>query len=111
MPLEVLFEQRKVKRIPFDSRCFRLCLVSSLVDEEQLQLDDVSVELIDLPQTSAKFELSLDIFSEQEQVVGALEFNSDLFDDQTIQRLIGYYQKVLRILLKSRNTAHHYRTT
>ena len=64
----------------------------------------MSIELIDLPQTSAKFELSLDIFIEQEQVVGALEFNSDLFDDQTIQRLIGYYQKVLRILLEKPET-------
>ncbi|BBM06201.1 hypothetical protein HAALTHF_51200n [Vreelandella aquamarina] len=37
-------------------------------------------------------------------MVGALEFNSDLFDDQTIQRLIGYYQKVLRILLEKPET-------
>ena len=105
MPLEVLLEQRKVKRDPVRQPLFQVMFgLQFRSDEEQLQLDDVSVELIDLPQTSAKFELSLDIFIEQEQVVGALEFNSDLFDDQTIQRLIGYYQKVLRILLEKPET-------
>ena len=105
MPLEVLLEQRKVKRDPVRQPLFQVMFgLQFRSDEEQLQLDDVSVELIDISQTSAKFELSLDIFIEQEQVVGALEFNSDLFDDQTIQRLIGYYQKVLRILLEKPET-------
>ncbi|QNI03770.1 non-ribosomal peptide synthase/polyketide synthase [Halomonas sp. SH5A2] len=105
MPLDVLLEQRKVKRDPVRQPLFQVMFgLQFRSDEEQLQLDDASVELIDLPQTSAKFELSLDIFIEQEQVAGVLEFNSDLFDDQTIHRLIGYYQKVLKTLLEKPET-------
>ena len=105
MPLDVLLEHRKVKRDPVRQPLFQVMFgLQFRSDEEQLQLDGVSVELIDLPQTSAKFELSLDIVIEQEQVVGALEFNTDLFDEQTIQRLIGYYQKVLKILLEKPET-------
>ncbi len=105
MPLEVLLEQRKVKRNPIRQPLFQVMFgLQFKSDDEQLQLDEVSVELIDLPQTSAKFELSLDMFIEQEQVVGALEFNTDLFEEQTIQRLIGYYQKVLKILLEKPET-------
>ncbi|AQU81375.1 MULTISPECIES: non-ribosomal peptide synthetase [unclassified Halomonas] len=101
MPLEVLLDHRKVKRDPLRQPLFQVMFgLQFSSDDKQLQLDDVSIELIDLPQTSAKFELSLDMFIEQEQVVGALDFNTDLFDEQTIQRLIGYYQKVLRILLE-----------
>ncbi|OAZ97106.1 non-ribosomal peptide synthetase [Halomonas sp. G11] len=105
MPLEVLLEHRKEKRDLVRQPLFQVMFgLQFKSDEDQLQLDDVSVELIDLPQTSAKFELSLDVFIEQEQVVGALEFNSDLFDDKTIHRLIGYYQKVLGILLEKPET-------
>ncbi len=105
MPLEVLLEHRKVKRDPVRQPLFQVMFgLQFRSDEEQLQLDGVSVELIDLPQTSAKFELSLDIVIEQDQVVGALEFNSDLFDEQTIHRLIGYYQKVLKTLLEKPET-------
>ncbi|MEA2119042.1 non-ribosomal peptide synthetase [Halovibrio sp. HP20-50] len=105
MPLEVLLEQRKVKCDPVRQPLFQVMFgLQFRSDEEQLQLDDVSVELIDISQTSAKFELSLDIFIEQEQVVGALEFNSDLFDEKTIHRLIGYYQEVLGVLLEKPET-------
>uniref|UniRef100_UPI0012DC4900 non-ribosomal peptide synthetase n=3 Tax=unclassified Halomonas TaxID=2609666 RepID=UPI0012DC4900 len=105
MPLEVLLEQQKVKRDPVRQPLFQVMFgLQFRSDEEQLQLDDVSVELIDISQTSAKFELSLDIFIEQEQVVGALEFNSDLFDEKTIHRLIGYYQEVLGVLLEKPET-------
>jgi amino acid adenylation domain-containing protein len=105
MPLEVLLEHRKEKRDLVRQPLFQVMFgLQFRSDEDQLQLDDASVELIDLPQTSAKFELSLDVFIEQEQVVGALEFNSDLFDDKTIHRLIGYYQKVLGILLEKPET-------
>ncbi|MCC5901418.1 MAG: amino acid adenylation domain-containing protein [Halomonas sp.] len=105
MPLEVLLEQRKVKRDPVRQPLFQVIFgLQFRSDTEQLQLDDVSIELIDISQTSAKFELSLDIFIEQEQVVGALEFNSDLFDEKTIHRLIGYYQEVLGVLLEKPET-------
>jgi amino acid adenylation domain-containing protein len=105
MPLEVLLEQRKVKRDPVRHPLFQVMFgLQFRSDNEQLQLDEASVELIGIPQTSAKFELSLDMFIEQERVVGALEFNTDLFDEQTIQRLIGYYQRVLRILLEEPET-------
>ncbi|MFM9271602.1 condensation domain-containing protein, partial [Halomonas elongata] len=105
MPLEVLLENRNVKRDPVRQPLFQVMFgLQFSSDDEQLELSDVSVELLDIPHKSAKFELSLDIFIERERVVGTLEFNSGLFDDQTVHRLIDYYQKVLGVLLASPET-------
>nr|WP_240457758.1 non-ribosomal peptide synthetase [Halomonas socia] len=105
MPLEILLEERKARRDPTRQPLFQVMFGLQLKSEDEaLALEGTSAALIDIPQTSAKFELSLDMLIEQEQVVGALEFNTDLFEEQTIQRLIGYYQKVLGILLEEPDT-------
>ncbi|MCE8024896.1 non-ribosomal peptide synthase/polyketide synthase [Billgrantia aerodenitrificans] len=105
MPLEILLEERKARRDPTRQPLFQVMFGLQLKSEDEaLALEGTSAALIDIPQTSAKFELSLDMLIEQEQVVGTLEFNTGLFEEQTIQRLIGYYQKVLGILLEEPDT-------
>ncbi|MDX1700850.1 MAG: condensation domain-containing protein, partial [Melioribacteraceae bacterium] len=49
--------------------------------------------------TSTKFDLMLSIENNGDSLVGAFEFNTNLFDASTIERFILYYKKLLRGLL------------
>ena len=43
----------------------------------------------------AVFDLTLDMMDDGEQLLGAIEYNSDLFDTATVDRLIGHYKCLL----------------
>jgi amino acid adenylation domain-containing protein len=48
-----------------------------------------------VPSRSAKFDLSFFFFEEGEQIVGSLEFNSDLFEAATVRRLLVHFENLL----------------
>ncbi|HEX7028153.1 MAG TPA: amino acid adenylation domain-containing protein, partial [Gammaproteobacteria bacterium] len=48
--------------------------------------------------TTAKFDLTLEWFEAGDRLRGRLEYNTDLFDRETVQRLIGHYRNVLEAI-------------
>ena len=53
---------------------------------------------------NATFDLNLEIAELGDQVRGALYYNVDLFDDTTVQRLIGHYEALLRAAVEAPET-------
>lgn len=47
----------------------------------------------------AVFDLTLDMMDDGERLLGALEYNSDLFDVATVERLIGHYERLLESIV------------
>ncbi|MBD2816898.1 non-ribosomal peptide synthetase, partial [Xenorhabdus sp. Flor] len=47
----------------------------------------------------AKFDLELSLFEQNEQIVGALNYATALFDQPTIERHIGYLHTVLQAMV------------
>jgi len=47
----------------------------------------------------AVFDLTLDMMDDGEQLLGAVEYNSDLFDVATVERLIGHYERLLESIV------------
>ncbi|WP_420895036.1 non-ribosomal peptide synthetase, partial [Sorangium cellulosum] len=52
-----------------------------------------------MEQTTAKFELTLALQETEEGLRGMLEYNTDLFDAATIERMAGHYQTLLESLV------------
>ena len=44
---------------------------------------------------TAKFDLTLELDERPEGIIGRIEYNTDLFEDSTISRMIGHYQALL----------------
>lgn len=62
-----------------------------------LRLPGLNVEALEIEQTTAKFDLSLDIVVKEEEVHGAFEYNTELFAEETITRL----SETLRTILEA----------
>ncbi|MGH6886661.1 MAG: non-ribosomal peptide synthetase, partial [Geminicoccales bacterium] len=62
---------------------------------DHLALPGVQVEPIDVDTGSAKFDLTLQVFERRKGLRLALEFNTDLWDRATAERMLGHYEQVL----------------
>uniref|UniRef100_UPI003EBCA30A condensation domain-containing protein n=1 Tax=Arhodomonas sp. AD133 TaxID=3415009 RepID=UPI003EBCA30A len=102
VPLEPLLESRKPERDPAGNPLFQVMFgLQFRGEDDRFRLDEVLAEFVDLGQTTTKFDLSLDINIDGGHGGAALEFNADLFERQTIRRLVGYYRQVVKCLLET----------
>ena len=44
----------------------------------------------------AKFDLTLTVFETDRRLSGALEYNTDLFDAVTVQRMVQHFERLLK---------------
>jgi amino acid adenylation domain-containing protein len=99
LPFEMLVEalqpERDMSRAPFFQVIFDL-QVSPL---QSLKLPGLTITLIPIDSGTAKFDLALsmeeDIQGSDHQLKGYLNYNSDLFEPGTIQRMLGHFQTLL----------------
>ncbi|OQW95901.1 MAG: hypothetical protein BWK79_00780 [Beggiatoa sp. IS2] len=49
----------------------------------------------DIQTETTKFDLTLELDERAEEIIGRIEYNTDLFDSATIMRMIGHYQTLL----------------
>lgn len=67
----------------------------------ELAFSGLKLEALDIERGTAKFDLILNIFEEEKQLKGTLEFNTDLFDRDTIVRMAGHYRLLLHSIIAS----------
>jgi len=58
-------------------------------------LPDVHVEVLRVDRRASPFDLSVEMVETTDGLVGAVEYNTDLFDAKTIERLAGHLQTLL----------------
>ncbi|MCA1565778.1 MAG: amino acid adenylation domain-containing protein, partial [Acidobacteria bacterium] len=63
----------------------------------RIKLGDLTLESMSLKQQAAQFDLSLTMTEMEGELIGSLDYNTDLFDQVTIQRMAGH----IRILTES----------
>ncbi len=86
MPFEQLVVELKPKRDPSRNPLFQV-LFSLLNDAPLPRLGELDVELVFPEAGASMFDLSLLVRRDPNQLVGILEYNEDLFDDATIERM------------------------
>lgn len=99
LPFEMLVEalqpERDMSRAPFFQVIFDL-QVSPL---QSLKLPGLTINAIPIDGGTAKFDLALSmeegIQGAEHQLKGYLNYNSDLFEPGTVQRLLGHFQTLL----------------
>src|SRR5579863_1563069 len=93
VPFEVLVKELQPERIAGQNPFFQALL--SL--EPPLHLDEAGWTLsqMDVETNTAKFDLSLELDDRPEGLIGRFEYNTDLFDASTIERMVGHWQTML----------------
>jgi len=96
LPFEKLVEELQPERNLSYSPLFQVMFALQNVPRADLSLPDVTLEVQELHSGTAKFDLTLAMEETEQGLIGTLEYNSDLFEPQTIRRMIGHFQTLLQ---------------
>ncbi|MCP4661047.1 MAG: hypothetical protein GY856_37065, partial [bacterium] len=95
VPFDKVVESLQDGRDPSRQPLFQVLFDYQHAVFETLVLKDLSLEPVDVPGRTAKFELALAVGESAAALDGTIEYNSDLFDPATIDRMIGHYRSLL----------------
>ncbi len=107
IPFEQLLGELEVERQLSHTPLFQVVIMWQNVMMEPEKVGDLDVSLFELDTSTTKFDLTLvlgeddiaDGTSATEGLWGGVEYNSDLFEPATIQRLIGHFRQLLHSIV------------
>jgi len=96
LPWEKLIEELQPERDLSRNQVFQMFFVLHEHSVKQnLKLPGLSVRNFRIELGTARFDLSLGVTNEKNNLSGCVEYNTDLFDRSTITRLLGHFQVLL----------------
>ena len=95
LPFEKLVEDLQPERDLSRSPIFQVSCAYQNIDLPELELDGVAVQPISISSVTSRFDLELQVFDRADGLHGWFEFNSDLFDDATIEGIAGALVRVV----------------
>ncbi|MEO6809941.1 MAG: amino acid adenylation domain-containing protein [Isosphaeraceae bacterium] len=96
LPLELLIEALQPRRDPSRTPLFQAMFVLQNNQTPDVGRQDLVLDALGAEGTgTAKFELSLGIADSPDGFTGSLEYNTDLFDAETIDRMLEHFQTLL----------------
>ncbi|HKI03783.1 MAG TPA: amino acid adenylation domain-containing protein [Thermoanaerobaculia bacterium] len=101
LPFEALVEnlqpERNLSYTPLFQVMFVLLNASALATD--LELPGLVLSRPQSDRGTARFDILFGVWEEREVLTGTVEYNTDLFDAATIQRLLAHYENLLRSAL------------
>ncbi|NOX38150.1 MAG: amino acid adenylation domain-containing protein [Calditrichaeota bacterium] len=101
MPFEKLVEVLQPSRDMSHTPLFQTMFVLHNTPLQPLQLPDLTIEVLDLDTGMAKFDLILNVFEAGTHLDGFIEYNTDLFTEGTIQRMVNHYLTLLQGIVQN----------
>jgi natural product biosynthesis luciferase-like monooxygenase protein/amino acid adenylation domain-containing protein len=95
LPFEQLVDALNVPRDLSRSPLFQVMFVLQNTPTEPLQLPGLQVSQLEVDARAAKFDLTLSLTAREDGLAGAVEFNTDLFERATIDRMVGHFRTLL----------------
>ncbi|MEP0859276.1 condensation domain-containing protein, partial [Trichocoleus sp. DQ-U1] len=95
LPFEKLVEELQPSRDRSYTPLFQVMFALHTAPKTALQLPGLSLSLVEVETGTAKFDLTLEITDTEQGLTGSLEYNTDLFDEATITRMLGHFQTLL----------------
>ena len=96
LPFEKLLEELQPERSLSYSPLFQVMFILQNAPNAGLEFQSLSVSPVRLDTETARFDLTLSIHETAPGLSGALQYNTDLFHDATITRMIGHFQILLK---------------
>jgi len=95
LPLEKLVEELRPDRDLSRSPLFQAMFVFQNAPSTTLRIEGLNVSPVRIGVETAKFDLTFSLHEEIEKLKGSLQYNTDLFDEATIMRMLGHFQTLL----------------
>jgi amino acid adenylation domain-containing protein len=94
--VEVLQPERNMSHTPFFQVAFNF--QNTLIFD--LDFPDLHIRLLEQPTGIAKFSLTMDVNEVDGKLLGAVEYNTDLFEAETAKRMLEHFQRLLEGILE-----------
>jgi amino acid adenylation domain-containing protein/non-ribosomal peptide synthase protein (TIGR01720 family) len=94
-PFEKLVDLLQPERDLSHSPLFQVMFVLQNTPLQAQQVSDLTIAPVEAHSGTAKFDLTLFMLEEAGHLAGAIEYNTDLFDRSTIQRMAGHFCRAL----------------
>ncbi len=95
LPFEKLVEELHVDRDLSYNPLFQVMFVLQNVPIPSPQLSDISITCHEGENRTAKFDLTLYVEDKEQGLVATIEYNTNLFNADTIDRMLGHFQTLL----------------
>ncbi|QAT84764.1 non-ribosomal peptide synthase [Corallococcus coralloides] len=96
LPFERLVEALRPARDLSRPPLFQVMFVHDQEAQRELALPDLTLRPLGIEQRTSKFDLTLFLSVTPDGLGGAFEYNADLFDAATLERMAGHLQHLLR---------------
>ncbi|MEZ0206385.1 condensation domain-containing protein, partial [Ideonella sp.] len=100
VPFEQLVEAVRPERHTSYSPLFQVMLVLQNAPMTGLVLPGLRAELMQAERVTAKFDLTLTLVEDAQGLHGELEYNTDLFEPATIERMAGHFTQLLQAIVE-----------
>ncbi len=101
VPFERLVEQLEPNRDLSTTPLFEVMFAFQNTPFKPLELPGLRVNRVEIDTGTAKFDLLLTISDRPDELKATLEFNTDLFDQATAERIVAHYLNVLEAITAS----------
>ena len=101
VPFDRVVDTLRLERDPSRSPIFQVLFILQNTPSPRLHLPGLQFEPMDVDPGAAKFDLTLSMISEGDGFKGQLEYNTDLFEADTIDRMVGHFTSLLRAIVAS----------
>ena len=95
LPFEMLVDELQPARDMSHSPLFQVMFVLQNAPVQALELSELTLSPVETENGIAKFDLTLMMEERPEGLQGTVEYNTDLFDAATIERMVGHFQTLL----------------
>jgi len=100
LPFEKLVEELHPQRDMSHSPLFQVAFVlQNIPAEEGIQISELSMKPLNADAEVAKYDLTLTMNESGDQLVGSMEYNTDLFERSTIQRMLNHFNLLLAAIV------------
>jgi amino acid adenylation domain-containing protein len=103
VPFEKLVEELQPERSLSHNPLFQVLFALRNAPQQKFELADLELKVLDTRIETAKFDLSVFLSDTSEGLRGRLEYNTDLYAPETIQRLIGHFGVLLKSVAEDPN--------
>src|SRR5205814_1873072 len=99
LPFERLVEELQTDRDANYNPLFQIVFVLQNAPVPVVRLSELHLKPMEVESRTARFDLALELVETDRRLVGSVQYNTDLFDDSTIMRMIGHFQTLLHAVV------------
>jgi hypothetical protein len=101
LPFEKLVDSLQIERSLSTPPLFQVMFVLQNTPQNVISLGHLHWHIVDQGATTAKFDLTVQNVETTDGLLTTIEYNTDLFDDTTIERMLAHWQMLLQSIVQN----------